>query len=57
MEWEDYSPRAIPAATAAAVTSLISFCVAFWPIWGILSIPLVFVLFLGALNLAHFVPF
>lgn len=38
------------------VGSLIAFCVAFWPVWGWLTIPGIFVLFLGALNLSHFVP-
>ena len=33
-----------------------SFCVSFWPIWGFLALPIVFFLFLGALNLAHFIP-
>jgi len=33
-----------------------SFVVAFWPLWGWLTIPAIFILFLGVLNLAHFVP-
>jgi len=55
-EWEQHSPRAIPIATVCAVCSLIAFCVAFWPIWSGFSLPIVFFLFLGALNTAHFVP-
>jgi len=55
-EWEDYWPQAIPIATAFAVGSLLAFVIAFWPIWGFLTIPAIFVLFLGVLNLAHFVP-
>ena len=55
-EWEDYSPRAIPVATICAVSSLVAFTVAFWPVWTWLTIPTIFCLFLGALNLAHFVP-
>lgn len=55
-EWEEYSPRAIPVATVCAVMSLIAFVVAFWPVWTWLTIPAIFCLFLGALNLAHFVP-
>jgi len=55
-EWEDYSPRAIPVATVCAVGSLVAFTVAFWPVWTWLTIPSIFVLFLGALNIAHFVP-
>ena len=55
-EWEDYWPQAIPIATFMAVSSLIAFVVAFWPVWGWLTIPGIFVLFLGVLNLAHFVP-
>ena len=55
-EWEEYWPQAIPIATVMAVSSLVAFCVAFWPVWGWLTIPGIFVLFLGVLNLAHFVP-
>jgi hypothetical protein len=55
-EWEDYWPQAIPIATFCAISSLIAFVVAFWPVWGWLTIPGIFVLFLGVLNLAHFVP-
>ena len=55
-EWEEYAPRAIPVATICAVGSLFAFCAAFWPVWSVLSLPIVFFLFLGALNLAHFVP-
>jgi hypothetical protein len=68
VEWEEYSPRAIPIATVLAVGSLLgcarrptptaprSFVVSFWPVWGVLTLPIVWFLFLGALNLAHFVP-
>ena len=55
-EWEDYWPQAIPIATSCAVGSLLAFCVAFWPVWGWLTVPGIFVIFLGVLNLAHFVP-
>jgi hypothetical protein len=56
VEWEDYWPQAIPAATVMAVLSLLGFIVAFWPVWGWLTLPAIFILFLGVLNLAHFVP-
>ena len=55
-EWEEYWPQAIPVATGCAVTSLLAFCIAFWPVWTWFTIPAIFVLFLGILNLAHFVP-
>ena len=55
-EWEEYWPQAIPIATVLAVSSLLAFIVAAWPVWGFLTIPGIFVLFLGVLNLAHFVP-
>ena len=55
-EWEDYWPQAIPIATTCAVASLLGFVVAFWPVWGWLTLPAIFFLFLGVLNLAHFVP-
>ena len=47
-EWEDYWPQAIPIATFMALSSLIAFVVAFWPVWGWLTIPAIFVLFLYA---------
>lgn len=101
VEWEEYSPRAIPIATVCAVSSLLgcapavvpalpkpckrtslalphpplspvrrgpccstecwhtprrSFVVSFWAVWGLLTLPIIWFLFLGALNLAHFVP-
>jgi len=56
VEWEEHWPQAIPIATGCAVTSLIAFSVAIWPIWGWWTLPGIFVLFLGALNSAHFVP-
>lgn len=55
-EWEEYWPQAIPIATVLAVSSLLAFVVGAWPVWGFLTIPGVFVIFLGVLNLAHFVP-
>lgn len=56
VEWEEYWPQAIPVATVCAVLSILGFVVAFWPVWGWLTLPAIFVLFLGVLNLAHFVP-
>jgi len=55
-EWEEYSPRAIPFATCCGLVGIISFIVSFWPIWGFLTFPIVFVLFMGMLHFAHFVP-
>ena len=56
LDWEEHSPYAIPIATVSAICSLAAFCVAFWPIWGLLTLPIVFFLFLGALNASHFSP-
>ena len=42
--------------TQEAWFSLIAFIVAFWPVWGWLTIPGIMVLFFGLLHLAHFVP-
>ena len=100
VEWEEYSPRAIPIATVCAVSSLLGcapavaptlrkprnthpwrlrtgplfrrvracrstecwpiprhrFTVSFWAVWGLFTLPIIWFLFLGALNLAHFVP-
>ena len=55
-EWEELAPRAIPVATGCAVGSILGFVAALWPIWSVMTLPIVFFLFLGVLNLAHFVP-
>ncbi len=34
-------PQAIPVASTLAVLSLLAFIVAFWPVWGWLTIPAV----------------
>jgi len=55
-EWEEYAPRSIPFATCCGVVGIVSFIVAFWPVWGLLTLPICFVLFMGLLHSAHFVP-
>lgn len=44
-----------PARRAARPTAR-SFIISFWPVWGFLTLPIVFVFFMGMLHLAHFVP-
>ncbi|XP_024365678.1 uncharacterized protein [Physcomitrium patens] len=39
-KWELIAPTAIPTATLVGLTSLLLFSVALWPIWDVLSLPL-----------------
>ncbi|KAI9221907.1 hypothetical protein BC828DRAFT_404502 [Blastocladiella britannica] len=46
-QWQRSAPTAIPVATAAGVVGFITSCAALWPIYHVLSLVLVSVLFLG----------
>merc|ERR1712070_1323736 len=48
--------KVILTITILSVVSLICFCIAFWPVWGILTLPIVWFIFMGSINLCHFVP-
>jgi len=55
-DWETASPWAIPIATIFGILGCIGFTVGLWPVWHYLTIPLLFVIFMGTVMAAHFVP-
>ena len=55
-EWEEYWPKAIPIAAVCAALSCLGFIIAMWPIWGFLSLPIMFFLLMGGIQSAHFIP-
>ena len=54
--WDVHCPNVIPTMTFLGVLCLILMNVAFWPVWGLLTPLLVFLLMMGFLLLGHFVP-
>mmetsp|Transcript_43601 Transcript_43601/g.50160 ORF Transcript_43601/g.50160 Transcript_43601/m.50160 type:complete len:217 (+) Transcript_43601:92-742(+) len=55
-EWEVYCPRVIPAATAIGVLFMFTGILAFWPVWGWFTIPIVFIVFMGFINALQLLP-
>jgi len=53
---ETYNPRIIHLGAFSGFLSFVTLLIAIWPVWGWLSFPMMFVLFLGFLNTAHFLP-
>ncbi|OQR97437.1 transmembrane protein [Achlya hypogyna] len=56
LEWSVYCPRMIPTATVAGLGCALGFIFGLWPIWGFFTPGILFVLFLGTLMTAHFLP-
>jgi hypothetical protein len=48
--WQQRYPKAIPAATLASCIASLAWTIAFWPFWGIWTIPCLFMLTLGFIN-------
>ena len=46
--WEIEYPYAYPVATVCFVLSLVSFTLGFWDVWGLLTLPVIFFLGMGA---------
>lgn len=55
-DWEVYVPWAIPMATAVGLLMCLMFMFALWPIYGLLTPVAEFILFMGMLLSAHFLP-
>ncbi|KAI9188306.1 hypothetical protein H9P43_002697 [Blastocladiella emersonii ATCC 22665] len=45
--WQRAAPRAIPFASACGVAAFVATCVAVWPIYHVLAVPLIALLFIG----------
>mmetsp|Transcript_6021 Transcript_6021/g.13968 ORF Transcript_6021/g.13968 Transcript_6021/m.13968 type:complete len:232 (-) Transcript_6021:24-719(-) len=54
--WEDDHPKIIPVMTVASLCMSFFFFLAFWRVWGFLTFLLQFVLFLGFVSSAQFLP-
>mmetsp|Transcript_28019 Transcript_28019/g.55069 ORF Transcript_28019/g.55069 Transcript_28019/m.55069 type:complete len:218 (+) Transcript_28019:67-720(+) len=54
--WETHNPKAIPVMAVVGVTTMFFFFFALWPVWGLLTLVIQFVFFLGFLNAGHFLP-
>ena len=54
--WDIHCPHAIPCATLCGSISIVSFTIAIWPVWGLLSPLIVFILVMGVIFASHFIP-
>ncbi|KAL3678241.1 hypothetical protein R1sor_021197 [Riccia sorocarpa] len=54
--WEYIAPGAIPTATILGVGSFFMFVVAFWPVWGFLTLPLMVTLFMAFVIISPYLP-
>ncbi|GBG70397.1 hypothetical protein CBR_g6525 [Chara braunii] len=55
-DWNIVAPGAIPAATFLGVVSFALFMYSLWPIFGFLTFPCLYVLFLGFLVVSPYLP-
>jgi hypothetical protein len=55
-KWELIAPAAIPTATLVGLTSFLLFSIALWPIWGFLTLPLLFTLFMAFVVVSPYLP-
>jgi len=54
--WETHNPKVIPVMAVVGLVTLCFFFFALWPVWGMLTLVIQFVFFLGFLNAGHFLP-
>jgi hypothetical protein len=57
MEWEAYCPRVLNASIWTGAVAFLLFCVALWPVFGLLTAPLLLLIIMGLIMLTHFMPF
>eukprot|EP01015_Nassula_variabilis_P019878 TRINITY_DN3406_c0_g1_i3.p1 TRINITY_DN3406_c0_g1~~TRINITY_DN3406_c0_g1_i3.p1 ORF type:complete len:219 (+),score=25.09 TRINITY_DN3406_c0_g1_i3:50-706(+) len=53
---DQVNPRAVQLGAIAGVTTFITIIIAIWPLWGWLSILIIFVFFMAIINVNHFLP-
>ena len=51
-----YSPRLVPATAVVSVLCCIALILGLWPVYGLFTPGILFVLWLGCLMIAHFLP-
>jgi len=54
--WETDHPKAIQVMAVVGFSTACLFFFAFWPVWGIMTLGIQFVFFLGFINAGHFLP-
>lgn len=54
--WDILAPAAIPTATVIGLLAFFLFCLALWPIWSFLTLPLLFTLFMAFLVISPYIP-
>lgn len=55
-DWLETAPRTIKLATALGIISGVTLTYSLWPVFGIVTVPLLFVLLLGFIEVWHFIP-
>lgn len=55
-QWKSYCPNMIPFASAIGCVSMLLIIIAIWPVYGFLSILLIFTIKLGVIFTIHFAP-
>jgi hypothetical protein len=55
-DWLVTAPRTIQLATALGITSGLLLTYSLWPVFGMVTLPLLFVLLLGFIEVWHFIP-
>ena len=55
-DWLVTAPRSIKSATALGITSSSLLTYALWPVFGMVTLPLLFLLLLGFIEVWHFIP-
>ena len=46
-DWDEYVPHAVPVATASFVGAALFLSIGFWPLWGVLTVPILSTVFMG----------
>ncbi len=55
-QWPIYCPNVIPAICFLGMATIVLFHVAFWPVWGLLTPPIMFIFTLGFMLVGLFLP-
>lgn len=54
--WDQYCPNMIPISTGLGLGCILFFILAYWPIFGLLSPIIVFLILMGLIFSTHFIP-
>jgi hypothetical protein len=55
-DWLVTAPRSIQFATALGIISSVLLAYSLWPVFGMVALPLLFLLLLGFIEVWHFIP-